>query len=235
MWAFDRRSHRYEFREVVFEGGAARLSAPNPPLCLGCHGADPRPIWGSYPVWKGAYAEFRPHGDSDDSAEIVEKNRQFYDRQNQHPRYREIDHYGVSEQSAPSFRRGKLAGDAIVDDTGLGRITMSGDQKTARSGTFLSGILDARSMVVWDRAIWDGKIPAGATATLNIRTGSTLTPDRTWSDWQKVPATGRITGTSRYIQYKATMSSGAGVTAPSLWAIGFSNNGKPPAKETEGR
>jgi methionine-rich copper-binding protein CopC len=144
--------------------------------------------------------------------------------------------WGVSEQSAPDFKRGSMSGDVKVDDQDpLGRVTLSGAGSTARSGTFVSGLLDAQAMVVWDRAIWDGTIPAGATASLQVRTGSTSSPDTSWTDWTKVPANGRVSGTSRYLQYRVQISAGAGADAPSLWAIGFSHNGDEPPIQIEGR
>ncbi|MFD2077536.1 DUF4082 domain-containing protein [Actinopolymorpha cephalotaxi] len=144
--------------------------------------------------------------------------------------------WGVGEQSAPVFRRGTVDGDATVDDQdALGRVTLSGGSGTARSGTFVSGLLDTRAMVVWDRAVWDGTIPKGATASLQVRTGSTADPDATWTDWTRVPANGRIGGASRYLQYRLELTAGIGANAPSLWAVGFSHNGTAPPEDAEGR
>ncbi|HET9647004.1 MAG TPA: DUF4082 domain-containing protein [Microlunatus sp.] len=133
--------------------------------------------------------------------------------------------WGVSEQSAPAFRRGTATGNAAVGADSLGSVTLSGATSQARSGTFVSGLMDAQRMVDWDRAYWDATKPSGVTATLAVRFGSTAAPDSTWSGWQSVPADGRVVGSSRYIQYRVQMSAPAGVAAPSLWAIGFSNNG----------
>ena len=56
--------------------------------------------------------------------------------------------WGVSEQSAPSFRRGTLGGNAVVDDSdGLGRVTMSGATSQSRSGTYTSVPLDSLQIV----------------------------------------------------------------------------------------
>ena len=140
---------------------------------------------------------------------------------------------GVSEQSAPAFRRGTLSGNAAINDSSLGRVTLTGALTRARSGTFTSGLLDAQRMVDWDRAIWDATRPAGVTTTLAVRFGSTTTPDSTWSAWRSLPADGRIVGGSRYIQYRVQMSAPIGVAAPSLWAIGFSHNGDAPPRDTE--
>ena len=143
--------------------------------------------------------------------------------------------WGVSEQGTPTFSRGALSGSATVDSSELGRVTLSGATKQARSGTYVSVPLDAQQMVDWDRGIWDGKIPSGATATLLFRTGSTDVPDSTWTAWQRMPANGRVAGSSRYLQYQVNLSSPAGVAAPSLWAMGFTHNGEEPAHEMEAR
>jgi hypothetical protein len=141
--------------------------------------------------------------------------------------------WGVSEQSAPSFKRGVLSGDATIDDQDpLGRITLKGGTG-ARSGTFVSGLLDAQAMVEWDRAVLDTTVPRGASLSVQVRTGSTSTPDATWTDWTTVPASARVTGASRYLQYRVQLSAAAGEDAPSLSAVGFSHNGGAPATEGE--
>ena len=141
--------------------------------------------------------------------------------------------WGISEQGTPTFSRGALSGAAVLDPDELGRVTLSGATTRARSGVYVSVPLDAQQMAGWDRAIWDGKVPAGASAALLFRTGSTDVPDSTWTPWQKMPANGRVAGSSRYLQYQVQLASPAGVTAPSLWAVGFTHNGEEPAHEVE--
>jgi methionine-rich copper-binding protein CopC len=143
---------------------------------------------------------------------------------------------GVSDQSAPRFKRGSVTGAVAIDDQDpLGRITLSGATTKARSGTFVSGLLDARAMAGWDRATWDATLPAGTSATLQVRTGSTATPDASWTGWKAVPANRRLTGASRYLQYRVQFTARAGAKAPSLWAVGFSNTGESVQQEVEGR
>ena len=60
---------------------------------------------------------------------------------------------------------------------------------------------------------------------MRVRTGSTATPDRTWSDWKTVTGSGRVTGSSRFLQYEVVLTSRAGSAAPELRAIGFTANG----------
>jgi hypothetical protein len=142
---------------------------------------------------------------------------------------------GVAQHSAAAFLLGTSSGDTTVDETGLGAITLGGKRAVARSGSYVSGVLDARAMVDWDRAVWAADLPSGSTAVLRVRTGSTDKPDDTWSDWQTVPLkTGRLGGSSRLIQYQLELTSAAGATAPSLYAIGFSSNAVLAADDHEG-
>ncbi len=140
---------------------------------------------------------------------------------------------GVTDQQTASFRLGKTAGDATIDDSGIGAITLSGKTGVARKGTFTSGILDAQAMVDWDRASIRASVPAGTTLALSARTGSMSTPDGSWTDWQSVPKSGRVNGSSRYLQYKLTLVAAAGASAPSVSAVGFSNNAGQIEHETE--
>ena len=75
-----------------------------------------------------------------------------------------------------------------------------------QSGTFYSGVLDAKSLVQWGalRTI-------GRDFTLETRSGNTLNPDETWNDWQQVLAEGEQSRVqsppARYLQYRATLKS----------------------------
>ena len=140
---------------------------------------------------------------------------------------------GVAEQMAASFRRGKSTGKAAVDPAGLGAVTLAGDRSAKREGTFTSGTLDGQAMVDWDRALSRVVVPKGSSMVLKVRTGSTSTPDSSWTSWQTVSSTGRIVGSSRLIQYQVVMTSAAHASAPELLAVGFSGNGDLPVHEGE--
>ncbi len=83
----------FELRSVSFENGV-RFSHSNPALCLGCHGADPRPIWSSYEYsedkgvvhWPGFYGSTHdaPVLNGDEKAAFD----RFRARAKTHPRYR---------------------------------------------------------------------------------------------------------------------------------------------------
>ncbi|TLZ24433.1 MAG: hypothetical protein E6K27_13825 [Gammaproteobacteria bacterium] len=69
--------------------GAAQVqvSEVNPPHCARCHGAPPRPVWDSFPLWPGAYGE--RYG-----ARLSTRERTglaaFLARQPTHARYRQL-------------------------------------------------------------------------------------------------------------------------------------------------
>jgi methionine-rich copper-binding protein CopC len=132
---------------------------------------------------------------------------------------------GVADQSSLQFMAGKASG-VTVSSYEFGAITLSARAKT---GTFVSHRMDAQAMVTWDRGFWYGSVPAGATVKISVRTGSTATPDSTWSRWAPLTASGdRVVGDSRYIQYRVELTSSKGGKAPVLTAIGFTHNGNLP-------
>ena len=132
---------------------------------------------------------------------------------------------GVAEQQTASFRRGRLTGAAIVDPAGSGAVTLAGKQSGKRQGTFTSGLLDAQAMVDWDRVVSRTVSPKGSTVELRVRTGSTTSPDSSWSSWKTVSGKGRVKGSSRFLQYEVKLTGPAGSAAPELRAIGFTANG----------
>ncbi len=59
---FDEQSQEFRLRELLFPeraAGVARVvvSEVNPERCGRCHGAPPRPVWDTFPLWPGAYGE----------------------------------------------------------------------------------------------------------------------------------------------------------------------------------
>ncbi len=55
---FDEATNAFAFRRLSFHPGTSPVDpapAVNPPLCLSCHGSDPRPNWDTYNVWPGVY------------------------------------------------------------------------------------------------------------------------------------------------------------------------------------
>ena len=103
----------------------------------------------------------------------------------------------------------------------------------ASGGNRVSRVMDAHQMVTWDRLTYTADIPAGATLRVSVRTGSTATPDATWSAWTPVASGGRVVGDSRYLQYRVEMSTTGGANSPVLRDIGITNSGTPFTPPTE--
>lgn len=86
----------------------------------------------------------------------------------------------------------------------------------AASGSYESPVHDAGSVARWGRIDWRGQA-SGGRVTLKTRTGNSVRPDQTWSEWAS--ADGPIQSpNARYIQYRVEISGGSG-PGPSLDAV----------------
>jgi hypothetical protein len=77
------------------------------------------------------------------------------------------------------------------------------------SGTFSSRVFDAGdSRATWRTLTPSLDTPLGTSVVFETHTGSTPTPDASWTDWQPVGAGGEVAGPlgRRYLQYRATLS-----------------------------
>ena len=77
------------------------------------------------------------------------------------------------------------------------------------SGTFSSRVFDAGdSRATWRTLTAALDAPAGTGVSFEARTGSTPTPDASWTDWQPVGPGGGLAGPlgRRYLQYRATLT-----------------------------
>jgi hypothetical protein len=85
----------------------------------------------------------------------------------------------------------------------------------AASGSYESPIFDAQSVARWGRVRWSSR----GNVTLTTRTGNSLRPDRTWSDWSKplTQADGSAiqSPNARYIQWRAELKE-SGTSQPRL-------------------
>jgi hypothetical protein len=61
----------WKFRELSFASGKPELN-PSDVVCQSCHTATPRPIWGSYPDWPGAFGNVGPIDAPDEVAVMSE-------------------------------------------------------------------------------------------------------------------------------------------------------------------
>jgi hypothetical protein len=104
-----------------------------------------------------------------------------------------------------------LGGDIVVD-----WIRMT---PYASAGSFLSRVFDAHATVEWHTVTWHEVKPAGTGLTISVRTGDTPTPDPTWTGFVTIPTPGPITGTSRYVQYRAELTTADVSRTPELTDI----------------
>src|SRR5262249_17376776 len=137
-----------------------------------------------------------------------------------------VDGLLVGSKSASVTSMRPTARDATTDGTPLviDWVRLSG---YASAGSFVSRVLDAQQMVTWDRLSYRADIPAGTSLQISVRTGSTRTPDATWSAWTAVGQGGRVDASSRYIQYRVDLSTAAPGSTPVLHGVGITNNAMP--------
>jgi hypothetical protein len=95
------------------------------------------------------------------------------------------------------------------------------------SGTYESPVHDAGSVARWGRITWRG---AGGQVRLATRSGNSLRPDKTWSDWSEPlsdPKDSIIPSpNARYIQWRAELS-GTGAVAENVRVFYLPQNNPP--------
>jgi sugar lactone lactonase YvrE len=90
----------------------------------------------------------------------------------------------------------------------MGKLFRIGDT-LATSGSYESDVKDTDAISSWGKVSSKAENPNGI--EISTRTGNTSAPDKTWSDWAKVDATGGTASPkARFIQWKATLKSDAG-------------------------
>jgi|SRR5579871_1184815 len=128
------------------------------------------------------------------------------------------------------------AGDAVMAATGnMGRIYRLEDALET-SGVYEAPVHDAGSVALWGHIAWQIDDSSAGSLTLRTRTGNSLRPDKTWSDWS-VPLTDpsgtRIPSpNARYVQWKAEFS-GSGGKTPAVGNVSVAylpQNGAPVVK-----
>jgi len=87
----------------------------------------------------------------------------------------------------------------------------------AASGSYTSPVYDASASVVWQTASWVTDVFPGTNVVVEVRTGTTPTPDGTnWTAFRAL-SSGAVDGwTSRYAQYKVTLSTTVANAAPAV-------------------
>jgi hypothetical protein len=113
---------------------------------------------------------------------------------------------------------------ALLAATGnMGKIYRLATAGTAAArGTYESPVFDAGTVAQWGRVRWQG---SGA-ISLRTRSGNSLRPDATWSDWSAPVSNQVASPNARYLQYEATLS-GSGVTLENVTAAYLPQNNPP--------
>ncbi|MBN1779251.1 MAG: hypothetical protein JW816_03465 [Candidatus Buchananbacteria bacterium] len=79
-------------------------------------------------------------------------------------------------------------------------------------GTFESKIFDSgKQDTIWNSINWTVNLPLGSKVTLAVRTGDTITPDETWTDFTVELSnadSSAVNLTGQYAQYRATLTNG---------------------------
>lgn len=100
--SYNEASGKFEFRDVAFDGKPkpfSRSTEVNPPVCLACHGQNPRPIFEDYNAWPGFYGSFSQRGYAvKDTPEYVSFT-EFLKTYSNIPRYRDLDLSRVSRDA----------------------------------------------------------------------------------------------------------------------------------------
>jgi hypothetical protein len=93
-------------------------------------------------------------------------------------------------------------------------------------GTYESPVFDAGGTARWGKLRWQGETGAGSIA-LRTRSGNSLRPDDTWSDWSVPMADSRISSpNARYLQFAAEIS-GTGAAIDNVSAAYLPQNNPP--------
>jgi hypothetical protein len=122
---------------------------------------------------------------------------------------------------------------ALLAATGnMGKIYRLG--ASGARGTYDSPVFDAGSVAQWGKLRWQGENGAGAVSgaiTIKTRSGNSLRPDSTWSDWSgPLTAGAQIPSpNARFLQYEAELS-GAGATLENVIAAYLPQNNPPIVK-----
>ncbi|WP_375437790.1 DUF4082 domain-containing protein, partial [uncultured Hymenobacter sp.] len=92
----------------------------------------------------------------------------------------------------------------------------------AGAGSFTSRVYDGGSAKTWNEVTWAADLPAGTSLQLLQRQGNTATPDGSWTSFAAISASGAtVGGTSRYIQYRADLTTTLTSATPTLQSVAF--------------
>jgi hypothetical protein len=82
----------------------------------------------------------------------------------------------------------------------------------SNSGTWTSAVVDGAATVTWGAISWSSTLNGG-TVVVQTRTGNVATPNVTWSGWTTRASGASVGTTSRYVQYRITLTAPSGARA----------------------
>lgn len=100
--SFNRNTAKFEFRDIPFDGKEkpfARATEVNPPVCLACHGQNPRPLFEDYNAWPGFFGSFSQEGYAAKDTPEYDGLQLFLKNYAQLPRYKHLDLSRVREDN----------------------------------------------------------------------------------------------------------------------------------------
>ena len=122
----------------------------------------------------------------------------------------------VAQTNEAEATRLVASGDSILATTGnLGRVYRMED-RLETSGVYEAPVHDAGTVALWGHMVWRADDAGAGNISFRTRTGNSLRPDKTWSDWSAPlsdPAGSKIQSpNARYIQWKAEFTGAQGKT-----------------------
>jgi hypothetical protein len=136
----------------------------------------------------------------------------------------------VADRTAVQFRTGTTSPEVDIREDGLGGVGLAQGQTR---GTFTSRVLDAELMVTWGALNHRADLPANSSVVLSVRTGSSLTPDSTWTAWKPVGQGGTVGSSGRSVQYRVELRASSSGASPVLRGVGITHDGVRPTFQGE--
>jgi sugar lactone lactonase YvrE len=128
---------------------------------------------------------------------------------------------------AEAIRLMRWNGGLLAATANMGKIYRLGNPSA--QGTYESPVFDAGSIARWGKLRWQGEAGAGSIA-LRTRSGNSIRPDNTWSDWSEPMRDGAgaqiASPNARYLQFKAELA-GTGASIDYVSAAYLPQNNPP--------
>ncbi|NWJ39429.1 MAG: hypothetical protein HXX12_00470 [Geothrix sp.] len=135
---------------------------------------------------------------------------------------RDMDPFAVVQELGTAQATAFLpsGGDLLVVGSNPAELHLLSEAQ-ATEGTLESRILKGAPIADWGRAYLDADMPTGTNVELQFRTGSTETPDATWSPWTPPLRSGERPAlpAARFAQFRLRLSSTRGGATPTVETV----------------